>query len=471
MSMSQPPFDREHDIVVIGSGPAGEGAAMRAAKAGKSVVIVERFKHVGGGCTHWATIPSKALRHSVRAVMEFRNNPLFSAISDSARFTFPQLLRAAEGVIAKQVSMRRDFYMRNHVAVAHGHARFVDPQCIEVEGAGVKQQVYGRHFVIATGSRPFRPGSIDFGHPRIRDSDTILRLDHTPDSITIYGAGVVGCEYASIFRNLGVKVNLINSRDKLLAFLDDEIIDALSYHLRDRGVVIRHNEVFESVEPVGNGVILNLRSGKRIKSDILLWAQGRSGNTQDLGLENIGVEPNKRGQLDVSETYRVPGHTHIYAVGDLLGYPSLASASYDQGRFAASHLLDDGSHHRLIEDIPTGIYTTPEISSVGRTERDLTAEGIPYEVGHSLFRSLARAQITGSTVGMLKLLFHRETTQLLGIHCFGDQASEIVHIGQAIMAQPGEANTVRYFVNTTFNYPTMAEAYRVAALNGLNRLC
>lgn len=472
MSQSVLPYDQEHDVVVIGSGPGGEGAAMKCAKDGSSVVMVERDREVGGACTHVATIPSKALRHSVQTVMEFRKSALFAGISDDVRFTFPQLLRAAESVIAKQVSMRRDFYLRNHVSVVHGFARFIDAHTIEVDaGEGTKRKIHGKRFVIATGARPYHPAGVDFTHPCILDSDTILSLDHTPDSITIYGAGVIGCEYASIFRNLGVKVNLVNGRDKLLSFLDDEIIDALSYHLRDQGVVIRHNESHSAVEPVEDGVVVHLESGKKLKSDIVLWAQGRTGNTDGMGLETIGVVPNARGQLDIDARFRVTGMEHIYAVGDVVGYPSLASASYDQGRFAATHIANPSSSLRLVEDMPTGIYTSPEISSVGRTERELTAENVPYEVGHSLFRSLARAQITGNTVGMLKILFHRETLEILGIHCLGDQAAEIVHIGQAIMAQEGSANSIQYFVHTTFNYPTMAEAYRVAALNGLNRLC
>ena len=282
--------NHEFDVVVLGSGPGGEGAAMGSAKNGRRVAIVERHAEVGGGCTHWATIPSKALRHSVQRVVEFRKNPLFGTLSDQVRFTFPQVLRAADGVIRKQVSMRRDFYLRNHVSVFHGFGRFLDDHSVEVEEAdGTRHQIHGKHFVVATGSRPFRPETIDFSHPRIRDSDTILKLDHTPHTITIYGAGVIGCEYASIFRNLGVKVNLVNSRDKLLSFLDDEIIDALAYHLRDRGVVIRHNETFESVESNGDAVILQLKSGKRLKSDVILWAQGRSGNTDGMNLEAIGV--------------------------------------------------------------------------------------------------------------------------------------------------------------------------------------
>ncbi len=464
--------DREFDLVVIGSGPGGEGAAMKVAKSGGSVAVVERHVQVGGGCTHWATIPSKALRHSVGTALEFYRNPLFTTISDNVRFTFPQLLRAAQTVIRKQVTMRRDFYLRNHVPVFHGTARFRDANTVEVVNAeGTFHTLRAKHVLIATGSRPYRPSDVDFNHPRVRDSDTILKLEDTPETITIYGAGVVGCEYASIFRNLGVKVNLINSRDRLLSFLDDEISDALSYHLRDQGVVIRHNEEYERVETLEDGVIVHLKSGKKLKTSHLLWAQGRTGNTDQLQLENIGVTADSRGQIKVDERYRVPEHPHIYAVGDVVGYPALASASYDQGRFAATHLLDQTANRRLVQHIPVGIYTSPEISSLGRTEKELTAAGVPYEVGHSPFRSLARAQITGNTVGMLKILFHRQTLEILGIHCFGDQAAEIVHIGQAIMAQKDGANTIEYFANTTFNYPTMAEAYRVAALNGLNRLC
>ncbi|MFQ5487418.1 MAG: Si-specific NAD(P)(+) transhydrogenase, partial [Gammaproteobacteria bacterium] len=290
-----------------------------------------------------------------------------------------------------------------------------------------------------------------------------------PRSITIYGAGVIGCEYASIFRNLGIKVNLINTRSQLLSFLDDEIIDALSYHLREQGVIIRHNEEYEKVEPHNNEVVLHLKSNKQIVSDYLLWAQGRRGNSDSMGLEAIGIQINSRGAIVVNENYQ-SNHPHIYAVGDVVGRPNLASAAYDQGRFAATHLVQGACEYRLVENIPTGIYTLPEISSIGKTERELTAEKVPYEMGHSLFRHLARAQIAGRTTGMLKILFHRETLKILGIHCFGTQASEIIHIGQAVMAQPGEANSLMYFINTTFNYPTMAEAYRVAALNGLNRL-
>jgi len=460
---------QNYDFVVIGTGPGGEGAAMRAAKAGKKVAAIERFTQVGGGCTHWATIPSKALRQAIYHMNLCNNSPIYKRMDLQPKFCFPDLLATANAVIAKQVDLREGFYDRNDVALVAGTARFVDPHTIEIENAGITtQRISAAAFVIATGSRPFRPKDVDFSHPRIFDSDSLLTLDWTPASIMVYGAGVVGCEYASMWRNMQSRVQLINTRDKLLAFLDDEIIDALSYHLQENGVRILQNEEYERAEGTDNGVILHLKSGKKIRSDVLLWANGRSGNTEGLGLEQVGITPNHRGQIDVNEHYQT-AQPHIYAVGDVVGYPSLASASYDQGRFAAGHFCGD-PNHRLVQNIPTGIYTSPEISSIGKTERQLTDEKVPYETGKAMFKHLARAQITGQDVGMLKLLFHRESLALLGIHCFGQNAAEIIHIGQAIMSQPGEANTLRYFVNTTFNYPTMAEAYRVAALNGLNRV-
>lgn len=459
-----------YDVVVIGTGPGGEGAAMQAAKLGRSVAAVEDMDEIGGSCTHRGTIPSKALRFAIFQATSLLSSRLLDADALTAALSFPNLRRSARSVIEKQVDMRQSFYDRNRVPVLRGRARIAGPGTVEVvDELGGKRRLQAGAIIIATGSRPYRPEGIDFSHPRIHDSDTILDLPQTPRSISIYGAGVIGCEYASMFRNLGVKVNLIHTREKLLEFLDDEIIDALSYHLRERGVVIRHRESYERVEPVDDGVILHLVSGKQIKTDFLLWAAGRSGNTDDLGLETVGIVANSRGQIEVDEHFRTSVE-HIYAVGDVIGWPSLASAAYVQGRYAAHHVISGACDRALIEDIPTGIYTSPEISSLGRTERELTEQGVPYEVGQCSFKSLARAQITGQTVGMLKLLFHRETLQLLGIHCFGANASEIIHIGQAIMSQPGEQNSLNYFVNSTFNYPTMAEAYRVAALNGLNRL-
>ena len=459
-----------YDVVVIGTGPGGEGAAMQAAKSGKSVAAVDKYAVVGGACTHLATIPSKALRFVIFQMTEANNNRIFRDAGISINLTFPELRKSARSVIEQQVEVRRTFYERNHVPLYQGQAKFIDPHTIEVAtGDAATHRLSADFFVIAVGARPYRPPDVDFQHPRIFDSETILDLSFTPQSITIYGAGIVGCEYASMFRNLRVKVNLVNTRDKLLEFLDDEITDALAYNMRERGMLIRHREEFQRVEGREDGVVLYLKSGKQLKTDVLLWANGRTGNTDRMNLEGIGITPDKRGNLAVNENFQtaVP---HVYAVGDVIGPPSLASAAYVQGRFAASHLIGKPCERAMVEDIPTGIYTNPEISSVGRTERQLTEASVPYEVGHALFRSLARAQITGWTAGMLKLLFHRETLEILGVHCFGANASEIIHIGQAIMAQPPPHNTLMYFINTTFNYPTMAEAYRVAAINGYNRL-
>ncbi len=461
---------KHYDTIIIGSGPGGEGAAMKLAKSGQHIAIVEKHTQVGGGCTHWGTIPSKALRHSIQMLVDYQKNPLFKHAIDQTKIQYPELLKAASSVIQDQVGTRGRFYTRNRVDVIYGTAKFTDPNTLLIRNPdGSTDQVTADTFVIATGSSPYRPEDVDFDHPHVRDSDTILELDHTPASITIYGAGVIGCEYASIFCNLDAKVNLVNNRDRLLSYLDDEIADALSYHLRNQGVVIRNNEEYDKVEPTSDGVIIHCKSGKKFKSDILLWANGRSGNTKYMGLRRTGIEINHRGQVQVDKNYQT-SLSHIYAVGDVAGPPGLASASYDQGRFVGGHIVSGESDWTLIEEFPTGIYTNPEISSLGKTEQELTAQQVPYEVGHASFKSIARAQITGHNIGMLKILFHRETLEILGIHCFGETAAEIIHIGQAIMAQKGAANTLLYFTETTFNYPTMAEAYRVAALNGLNRI-
>ncbi|EMV9370441.1 Si-specific NAD(P)(+) transhydrogenase [Vibrio alginolyticus] len=459
-----------YDVIVIGSGPGGEGAAMGLTKAGLNVAIVEKESSVGGGCTHWGTIPSKALRHAVSRIIEFNSNPLFCRNNTSVHATFSDILDHAKSVIDKQTRLRQGFYDRNSCTLLFGTARFVDNYSIAVMQSDGTEEIYSADkFVIATGSRPYQPNDVDFLHERIYDSDSILSLKHDPRHIIIYGAGVIGCEYASIFRGLGVKTDLINTRDRLLEFLDNEVSDALSYHFWNSGVVIRNDETYEKIEGTEDGVIIHLQSGKKMKADCLLYANGRTGNTDKLNLGAVGLEADSRGQLKVNRNYQTDIE-HIYAVGDVIGYPSLASAAYDQGRFVAQAITKGQAENYLIDDIPTGIYTIPEISSVGKTEQELTAAKVPYEVGRSSFKHLARAQIAGKDIGSLKILFHRETKEILGIHCFGERAAEIIHIGQAIMEQKGSANTIEYFVNTTFNYPTMAEAYRVAALNGLNRL-
>ena len=458
-----------YDVIVIGSGPGGEGAAMMAAKNRRSVAVIERYVDVGGGCTHWGTIPSKALRHAARRYSEIRREPLYQEFRKHLHLTYPEILRTADSVIARQTSLRRAYYERNHVPLIEGTARLTGPNSVEVTAPGAQAQTLTADAIIlSTGSRPYRPPELDFSHPRIRDSDTILQCEEHPRSITIYGAGVIGSEYASIFSHLGIRVNLVNTQSRLLSYMDDEITEALSYHLRDRGVTIRHNEKMARVEPRDHDVVLHLESGRRIKSDYLLWANGRTGNTDSLNLAAVGLEADGRGQLKVNEHHQteVPS---IYAVGDVIGFPALASSAYDQGRFAAAHIVAGEARSLRFDLMPTGIYTIPEISSVGKTERELAETGVPYEIGHAFFKHLARAQMVREEVGMLKLIFHAETLEILGIHCFGEAASEIVHIGQTVMARGGERQ-LQHFIDTTVNYPTMAEAYRVAALNGMNRL-
>lgn len=455
-----------YEIIVIGSGPAGESAAINSAKNGKDVAIVSDREKVGGNCTHLGTIPSKALRHSVKQIMEFRTNPLLREYAILRKPTFPQIIHQAGRVIDEQVFLRSNYYEKNGVDVLSGNAHFLDEHTIKLGPRG--RQLTADHFIIATGSRPYRPDDVDFTHPRMFDSDTILELDHSPQKVTVIGAGVIGCEYASIFGGLGCKVELINPAESLLSFLDWEISDALSYHLRNAGVRSRHNEEYERIEYHDTHIVTHLKSGKRIKSDIVLWANGRSGNTENLGLDALGIPINNRGQMEVNGRYQSPVE-HIYGAGDVIGWPSLASAAYDQGR-AASNAIVNPAAFKAIDRVASGIYTIPEISTLGKNERELTEAQVPYEVGKAFFNDTARGQITGEAVGMLKIIFHFDTLEILGIHCFGDQASEIVHIGQAIMLQEGAANTMHYFLDTTFNYPTMAEAYRIAALDGLNRV-
>ncbi|MFK7872671.1 MAG: Si-specific NAD(P)(+) transhydrogenase [Oligoflexales bacterium] len=456
---------REFDVLVVGSGPGGEGAAMTITKHGLKVAVVEKGK-VGGACAHYGTIPSKALRHLAKGVVVARREGLFDLGVQSVRW--PQMLEKARKVSHEQALVHVGHYARNNVEVISGTAKFVDSHTICVENQnGQEELLRADKILIATGSKPYRPSHIPFDDSCIFDSDTILSMSKHPRSITILGAGVIGCEYTSIFRAFGVKVHLMNTRKKLLSFLDDEIVDALAYHLRDQGVLIRHDESVAEIYKENDGVVVQLESGKTMRSDVALFAMGRSGNTQNMGLQEIGVQLiENRGVIPVNKHYQT-NLEHIYAVGDVTGFPNLASAAYDQGRFAANHMIDPTSKDELATDIPSGIYTIPEISCIGRTEEELTHHKIPYEVGHSAFRHLARSHVCGEKVGMLKILFNPETLEIYGIHCFGENASEILHIGQAVM---GTGATLKYFVNTTFNYPTMAEAYRVAALNGLNRV-
>lgn len=461
----KPKYD--YDAVVLGAGPAGEAAAMKLAKSGKKVAMIDPREQVGGNCAHVGTIPSKALRQSVFNIINYRRDPLFTQ-TDNYKVPLNKVLSKARQVIVNQVATHALFYERNNIEVIQGWGSFIDQHTLNItptDENATHKTVSFHTAIIATGSRPYRPDLLDFNHPRVFDSDKILQMDYVVKTIIIYGAGVIGCEYASIFTGLGYKVDLINNKDQLLSYLDNEISDALSHDFRQMGVMIRSNEEIDSLDTHEDCVILNLKSGKKIKSDAILWCNGRSGNTEELNLSAVGLTANNRGQLEVDKTYRTSSD-NIYAVGDVIGWPSLASAAYDQGRNAAAFAVGD-KDAEFINSVPVGIYTIPEISSIGETEEELTANQVPYEVGRAFFKHLARSQIIGERSGVLKILFHRETRKILGIHCYGNHASEIVHIGQAVMKC---GHSLDYFINTTFNYPTMAEAYRVAALNGINRI-
>jgi NAD(P) transhydrogenase len=457
-----------YDMVVIGSGPAGEKAAIQAAKLGKRVLVVDRGTQPGGSCMHTGTIPSKTLRESVKYLSLMHQRTLYGiSVRQDHPLTVDSLMHRKRGAISSLVERLESNFERNGVDLMRGNARFADPHHLEISQDGEAKDVYeARHFVIATGSRPFRPDFADFDHPRVLDSDTVLGLHDIPKSITIIGAGVIGCEYATIFAHMGAKVNLVNPRQLLLDFLDLEISNALSYLMRDRGVRIRLGETLKAVEPEGESVLAHLESGKVIRSDYLLYANGRSGNTEGLGLEALGIPVNQRSQIEVNPFFQT-AQPHIYAVGDVIGFPSLAATAMDQGRLAAKHAITGVEEEFRYHLMPTGIYTIPEISFVGQTEEQLTHDKVPYEVGTATYKEIARGQIVGNTSGRLKLLFDRDTLKLLGVHILGDDATDLVHIGAAVMAFGG---TIEYFIDTVFNYPTYSECYRVAALNGYNRL-
>ncbi len=459
------------DVIIIGSGPAGEAAAMLLAKNNKKVLVIEKYSQIGGGCIHWGTIPSKAIRQTIVSYMNIFKTPFLGNKLNIEMPSYLELLETTKIVISQQVKMREKHYSRNHIDIVFGEASFVDGNTVEVvnQEKNEAKKYQAKNFIIATGSKPFHPQGVDFRHPKILDSDKVLNLKENPNSILIYGSGIIGVEYACIFKNLGIKLNLVNSRERVLDFLDQEITDALNFRMRDMGIAIRNEEEFDDLKFHDEKLIMSFKSGKQIKTDYVFWAQGRVGNSESLNLAKLGIATNDRQNIKVNENYETT-QKGIYAIGDVVGWPSLASAAFDQGRYVSSLLINKPIEKNNFKLYPTGIYTTPEISSIGYNERELTKEKVPYEIGIAHYKHLAKAQILGDYTGMLKILFHRESLEILGIHCFGRQASEIIHIGQAIMKQKGKNNNINYFVNTTFNYPTMAEAYRTAALNGLNRL-
>ena len=456
------------DVLVLGSGPAGEKAAFQAAKLGRRVAVVERRDCVGGNCLHTATIPSKTLRETILYIAGVRQRSLYGIHTTLGKHvTIDDLLRRKDAVIRGQVEVLEQKLDRNDVTVIYGAARFLDAHRVEVvEPAGRRQELRADLIVVATGSPPARDPAIPFDDEHVYDSDAILRLNAIPHSLTIVGAGVIGCEYACMFAVLGTKVTLVDTRPRVLDFADREIAELLVARMREYGITLRLGEEVADIRIEGpTRVVATTKSGKKLVAEKLLHAVGREGNTADLELEKTGLQAGRRGLLTVNAHYQtaVP---HIYAVGDVIGFPSLAATAMHQGRLAMAHALGltvgaEGAR------LPYGIFTIPEISMVGETEEQLTTARVPYEIGQAFFREIARGEIIGDRTGMLKLLFERETHRLRGVHIIGEKASELIHIGQAVLAFGGP---IDYFVETVFNHPTLSEAYKVAALNGLNRL-
>ncbi|WP_020579103.1 Si-specific NAD(P)(+) transhydrogenase [Actinopolymorpha alba] len=458
----------DFDLAVIGSGPGGQKAAIMAAKLGKRVCVIERTQMIGGVCLQTGTIPSKTMREAVVYLTGLQMRELYGAsYRVKSDIAITDLTSRLQHVVGREIEVIRSQLMRNHIELIAGTGRFVDPHTLAVQGEGSTgdRTVTADIIVVATGTTPARPPHIEFDGVRVLDSDQILTLERVPDSLVVVGAGVIGVEYASIFAALGTRVTLVEKRPQILDFCDPEIVESLKFHLRDLGMSFRFGEEVASVASSGRGTITTLASGKRIAAEVVMYSAGRQGNTAALGLDQAGLTADQRGRLRVDGDYRttVP---HIYAVGDVIGFPALAATSMDQGRLAAAHAFGEPANelHHLQ---PIGIYTIPEISYCGRTELQLTDEAVPFEVGISRYRELARGQIVGDSYGMLKLIVHTETREILGVHVFGTAATELVHIGQAIM---GCGGTVDYLVDTVLNYPTLSEAYKVAALDVANKL-
>ena len=455
------------DVLVIGSGPGGQKAAIAAAKLGRRVVIIERRDMIGGVCLNTGTIPSKTLREAVLYLTGLDQREMYGQsyrVKDD--ITIADLAARTQHVVGREIDVVRSQLSRNRITILTGTGYFVDPHTVEIDdGEGRTRRATADKIVIATGTRPARPATVDFDERTVIDSDGIVHLERVPRSMVVAGAGVIGIEYASMFAALGTKVTVVEQRDRMLEFCDIEVVEALKYHLRDLAVTFRFGESVASVEARPEGAIAILRSGKKILADTVLYSAGRQGASDELHLDAAGLSADKRGRIVVDEFFRteVP---HIYAVGDIIGFPALAATSMEQGRLAAHHACDEPIH-AIGKHQPIGIYSIPEISFIGRTEEQLTKDNIPFEVGVSRYRELARGQIIGDSYGVLKLLVSLEDRTLLGVHVFGTGATELVHIGQAVM---GCGGTVDYLVDAVFNYPTLAESYKVAALDATNKM-
>lgn len=458
----------EYDLVVIGSGPGGQKAAIAAAKLGKRVAMVEKGNMLGGVCVNTGTIPSKTLREAVLYLTGMNQRELYGAsYRVKENITPADLLARTQHVITKEIEVVRSQLLRNRVELLIGVGSFVDEHTILVEDSsrGDKMTITAKFVVIATGTLPARPAGVSFDSHRVLDSDGILDLTSIPTTMVVVGAGVIGIEYASMFAALGTKVTVVEKRTSMLDFCDPEVIESLRFHLRDLAVTFRFGEEVTAVDVGANGTLTTLRSGKQIPAETVTYSAGRQGLTAPLALENAGLEADERGRIYVDDNFRTKVE-HIYAVGDVIGFPALAATSMDQGRLAAYHAFDEPGA-KLMDLQPIGIYSIPEVSYVGATEVDLTKESVPYEVGVSRYRELARGQIAGDTYGMLKILVSTDDLKLLGVHIFGSGATDLVHIGQAVM---GCGGTVEYLVDAVFNYPTLSEAYKVAALDVMNKI-
>lgn len=460
---------RSYDVLVVGSGPGGQKAAIQAAKLGKKVAIIEKSPFIGGAGIHTGTLPSKTLRETALIYAGFKQRAIFGLqLTLNRDIALSELMHKKFEVARLQMEVIIDQFSRNNVEVIYGEASFVGPNTLILKGVGSTEEVRGDFIILAPGSRPARPAEVPFDADHIYDSDSILGLNRIPGSLTIVGGGVIGCEYACIFAALGVKVNLVEKKARLLSFADEEIVTSLMYWMRHSGVTFRLDEevIDIAVERPGR-VITRLKSGKIMITEKLLYTMGRVGNSGSLNLEAVGLKADIKGLISVNENFQtlVP---NIYAIGDVIGFPSLASASMEQGRRAVCHAFQkEGITCEMPALLPFGIYTIPEISMIGETEESLTLKGIPYEAGCAYFHEVARGQIIGDVHGMLKLLFDRNTRLILGVHIVGERASELIHIGQAVMSFGGP---IDYFKDAVFNYPTLSDAYKEAALNGLNKL-
>lgn len=456
-----------YDLLVIGSGPSGQKGAIAAAKMGKKVCLIERrSSDLGGVCLHTGTIPSKTMREAILFLTGYRQRGVYTdQFRQKRKITMDDLRRKLSQVIQHELDVIHEYLDRNQIDLVTGEASFVDPHTVQVCYEGHCERIEADKILIAAGTKPSRPAHIPFDGKTVFDSDELLFLDHIPRSMIAVGAGVIGIEYALMFATLGVEVTVVDGRERLLDFCDREIVETLMFHARALGVVFRLGEDVVGMDRLQNkAVAVRLESGKRLIAETVLFSVGRVGDTKTLNLKAAGLETDNRGRLWCDENHRTWA-PHIFGVGDIIGFPSLASAAMEQGRRAVCSIFN--KPYVAYQNLPYGLFTIPEISMVGKNEQQLTAERVPYEVGVATFREIARGQISGDQNGLLKLLFHRETRKLLGVHCIGETATEIIHIGQAVMALDG---TIDYFRDTVFNYPTMTEAYKVAAFNGLNKL-